>query len=249
MKCLLLADNRATLIATLEPILKHWGYRVVAASKVSELSTFLAESSPSLLIIGEQLLTDQGLQQTVDDRLPVIALRQDGGQSPAITVAATLDVPIDLFALFSFIQHRVEDHPRKNLRLRVQLPGMFKTGDEKYILADVLSLSTQGLFFKSAMRVKEGDQVSVVFPLLGRCQEIEIESRVLYVVEPQASNNYMQGFGVGFGQLDQQAEECLRTYIEEQFLKQVATHQNGVADPSTLQTVKKETDGTSCPDF
>ncbi|MDT8441732.1 MAG: PilZ domain-containing protein [Desulfuromonadales bacterium] len=249
MKCLLLADNRATLIATLEPILKHWGYRVVAAGSVQELATFLKESSPAMLIAGEKLLVEAGLQESLGKELPIVALRQNETGAPRVAIAETLDVPVDLFALFSTIQRLVEQHPRQNLRLRVQLPGMYKTGDlNDYILADVLSLSTQGLFFKSPLRVKQGDQIAVVFPLLGHCQEIEIPSRVLYVVEPQLSNNYMQGFGVGFDPLDQQSEICLRAYIEEQLLNQVAVHQDGVTDPSALQTVAEKRSQTTGPD-
>lgn len=236
MKCLLLADNRPKLTATLEPILKHWGYRVVSASKATEIVTFLKESAPCVLIIGEQLLAEQSLTRATSAQLPIIALQQDTDQPAAIPATETLAVPVDIFALFSFIQRKVEHHPRQNLRLRVQLPGMYRTRNDDYILADVLSLSTQGLFFKSSKRLQQGDDVSVVIPLLGRCRELEIESKVLYVIEPQADNNYMQGFGVGFGTIGDEDQASLENYIEDHLLSQISVHQNGVSDPSTLST-------------
>ena len=61
MKSILVADNRADLLATLEPILKHWGYRVLSARKTDQVTPFLQESAPSLLIIGEGLLSDPDL--------------------------------------------------------------------------------------------------------------------------------------------------------------------------------------------
>ena len=61
MKSILVADNRSDLLATLEPILKHWGYRVLSTSKADQVMPFLQESIPSLLIVGEGLLSDPGL--------------------------------------------------------------------------------------------------------------------------------------------------------------------------------------------
>ena len=241
MKCLLLADNRPQLTATLEPILKHWGYRVITAPDVGRLKTFLSESTLSLLIIGEVFLSDpeltgQLLQVVQEKELPIMALQQEHGGKKTDLPCETLEVPVDVFALFSFIQRHVEKHPRQNLRLHLQLPGMYRTKDESYILADVLSLSTQGLFFKTSRRFQQGDQLNVVIPLLGHCQELEIDSTVLYVIEPDASNNYMQGLGVGFGDMSEEQKDCLQKYIEHNFLNQVAAHQDGAEDPSTLRT-------------
>ncbi len=85
MKSILVADNRPDLLATLEPILKHWGYRVLSARKVSQVIAFLQESAPCLLIIGEDLFADPDLslgpdttQRIKSGDLPVISLEQDG---------------------------------------------------------------------------------------------------------------------------------------------------------------------------
>ncbi|PLX72643.1 MAG: hypothetical protein C0614_13650 [Desulfuromonas sp.] len=241
MKCLLLADNRPQLTATLEPILKHWGYRVITASDVERLKAFLNESNLSLLIIGEEFLNNPQLspllkQVAQEKELPIMALQQEHCSSKTDLPCETLEVPVDVFALFSFIQRHVEKHPRQNLRLRLQLPGMYRTKDDGYILADVLSLSTQGLFFKTSHRLKQGDRLNVVIPLLGHCQELEIDATVLYVIEPLATNNYMQGLGVGFEDMTAEQKDHLQKYIEHHFLNQIAAHQDGTEDPSTLRT-------------
>ena len=242
MKCLLLADNRPDLLATLEPILKHWGYRVVATGKADQASAFIQESRPCMVIIGEQLITAQNmdledsiLRQIQARKLPLVVLRQEGAGELPVEPGALLEVPVDIFALFSFIQKYVEKHPRQNLRLRLHLPGMYRHGDDNYMLADVLSLSTQGLFFKSAKRLNKGDLVTVVFPLLGHCRELEIQSTVLYVIEPGPTNNFMQGFGVGFGDLGEDERQSLQNYIEEHFLNEVSTCQGGVGEFSAGQ--------------
>ena len=237
MKSILVADNRSDLLATLEPILKHWGYRVLSTSKAAQVKTFLLESTPCLLIIGEDLLADPAL--TLDQEsekkiesgaLPVVALKQNGIGNAAVTPGETLDVPFELFELFTFIQKKVENHPRHNLRLRLRLPGMYSIDDDAFILAEVLNLSMCGLFFKSAARVKKGDRVTVVFPLLGHCKEIEIKSTVLYVIAPDTSNNFFQGFGVGFDDVPEDHKQQLQHYIREHFLKEVSASNDGVGN-------------------
>jgi Tfp pilus assembly protein PilZ len=235
MKSILLVDKRSDLLATLEPILKHWGYRVLSTREVDQVATFLQESAPCLLIISEALFSDPDLTLTPDTEqriksgdLPVIALKQDGAGTPPLTPSETLEVPVELFALFSFIQGRVEKHPRQNLRLRLKLPGMYCLKDGSFMLAEVLSLSVNGLFFKTSTSIKKGDRVTVVFPLLGLCKEIEIQATVLYTVLPETENKFSQGFGAIFDDLSEEHEVQLQQFIRQHFLNEVSASQDGV---------------------
>jgi CheY-like chemotaxis protein len=237
MKSILVADKRTELLATLEPILKHWGYRVLSTRSAEQVATFLQESKPCMLIIGEEILADpqlapgkKVLASVENGDLPCVALRQDGVEGAQITPDETIDVPLELFGLFSFIQRKVEKHPRQNLRLQVRLPGMYRIEEEDYILADVLSLSMNGLFFKTAVRLNKCDRLTVVFPLFGQCTEIEVKSTVLYSIEPGAGNNYFQGFGVGFDEIPTVHREQLQKFIKDRFLKEVSSRQDGVGD-------------------
>jgi Tfp pilus assembly protein PilZ len=198
---------------------------------------FLRESTPCLLIIGEELFADPDLaldpvtaQRIKSADLPVIALKQDTAKIVELVPSATLEVPVELFELYSFIQRQVENHPRQNLRLRLKLPGMYSVEDDDFILADVLSLSMRGLFFKAPTRVEKGDLVTVVFPLLGHCKEIEVKSTVLYTVQPEAGNNFFQGFGVSFNDIPENLEEHLQLYIREHFLREVSASRDGVGN-------------------
>lgn len=237
MKNILIADNRSELLATLEPILKHWGYRVLSTSKADQVVTFLRESAPCLLIIGEQLFADPSLalalkttQRIKSADLPIIALKQDGAEIAELTPNETLEVPVELFELFTFIQSQVENHPRHNLRLRLRLPGMYSIEDDEFILAEVLSLSMHGLFFKAPTRIKKGDRVTVVFPLFGNCKEIEVKSTVLYTIQPEAANNFFQGFGVCFDDIPEDHKVHLQQFIRKHFLKEVSASRYGVGD-------------------
>lgn len=234
MKCLLLADNRLDLLATLEPILKHWGYRVLTATGAEQANAFLAGSAPVLMIIGSHLLSSPGLKRP-QPPLPILALDHPDATPIKPAPDMVLGVPVDIFALFTFIQSRVEQHPRRNLRLRLHLPGMYRTRGEDFLLADVLSLSMNGLFFRSALRLASGDRISAVFSLLGHSKELEVEGTVLYTVEPTPQNNYMQGFGLGFSSLTEEQKIMLERFIEESFLNEVAACQPGVGTFSATQ--------------
>lgn len=242
MKSILVADNRPELLATLEPILKHWGYRVLSTHRASQVETFLRESQPCMLIIGEGLLSekDLALDNEIKTRIekgdfPCIALRQNQTQNPTIIPQEIIEVPLELFELFSFIQRKVEKHPRQNLRLRLKIPGMFATNEEEFILADVISLSMEGLFFKSPRKMQAGERVTVVFPLIGQGQEIEVQAKVLYTIEPDIGNNFFQGFGVVFDQLVEKQQEQLVKFIRKLFLKEVSSRKDGVGDFAETQ--------------
>ena len=237
MKCFLLADNRPQLLATLEPILKHWGYRVLAARNCSQANAFLEQSEPCLLIIGMQILSnpDLHINRNVSARvaageIPLLALDQAAAGPAMIAPRETLSFPVDIFSLFSFIQRFVEKHPRQNLRLRLRIPGMYRADGSDYTLADVYSLSMRGLFLKAPARLEVGAPLSVVFPLLGHCKELEVKATVLYIVQPENRNNFTQGFGVGFVEISDQDQANLQSFIEECFLKEVSSCQAGVGD-------------------
>lgn len=235
MKSILVADSRSDLLATLEPILKHWGYRVLSTQKADQVMPFLRESKPSLLIIGEGLFADPALaldaatiKSIESQELPFITLKQEGEEWVGLAPEPAINVPLELFELFAFIQRKVENHPRQNLRLRLKLPGMYSIEEDEFILADVLTLSMCGLFFKATTKVKKGDQVTVVFPLFGHCKEIEITSTVLYTIQPEAENNFFQGFGVVFDELPEDHKAQLKQFIREHFLREVSKSNDGV---------------------
>ena len=228
MKCLLLVDDRLDLLATLEPILKHWGYRVLAATSLTQANAFLAESAPTLLIIGSHLLAGPELP-TPHPGLPVLALEHPNPGQPVVKPDTILSVPVDIFALFGFIQDRVEKHPRHNLRLHLHLPGMYRTGED-FVLADVLSLSKDGLFFRSPLKFDRGTRLTAVFPLFGHGKELEVEGTVLYVIDPSLQNNFIQGFGLGFAPLPPAQAALLERFITESFIQEVAACQPGVGN-------------------
>jgi len=248
MKRLLVGDLREELLSTLEVILKHWGYRVVLSSHPGQLTEFLRETSPDLLIMSSRLLADKTspLFQAVESKLgnegtPLITLRDREAADSVAAPHEVLEVPVDIFALFALIQRYIEQHPRKNLRLTVKLPGMFCSGD-KCQFAEVLSLSTQGLFIKTGIPLVLDDRLSVIIPLMGMKKELELETRVLYRVEPGPENNYLQGAGLEFIPMNEEAEKALKRFIEYCFLGELSASQRGAEglNPAHLHNIAPE---------
>lgn len=237
MKRLLIADKREALLVTMETILKHWGYRVTATSRQEQLLAFLNQSEADLLLLGasflakaEPALLNAVAAKTAEGSCPLIVLTEDGTAEPQKIPHETLAIPLDIFTLFSVVQSHLKDVPRRNLRLTLRLPGMLCRGESCH-LTEVLSLSTKGMFIKTVFPMKEGDRLTVTLPLLGMKREMEIEGRVLYAVLPGPENNYLQGVGFEFLNLDAEAENTLETFLEKHFLGELAARQRGSQVP------------------
>ncbi len=233
MKRILLGDRREKLVATIEMILKHWGYRVMASCRPEPLARFLAEVPPDLVILGDNLLTSQNdpfpaqvADQVRERQLPLLVLADGVALAGGLPPHETMPVPLDIFRLFTLIQNRLETTPRRNLRLKIQLPGMFFNGGAP-VMAEVLSLSAYGLFIKTGCRVDNLEQLSVIFPLLGMQTEIEVAGKVLYRVKPGPENNYLQGVGVEFTNITPETARTIQNFIEGRVLEGLAQSHEG----------------------
>lgn len=228
MKRIIIGDSRTPLIGTIDMILKHWGYRVYTSSRPEQVLAALEEVSPDLLIVGADLLTDpeSELHRLVTRTVgggdcPLLLLEAPGAAEPAGIAQGSLKVPVDAFALFAYIQELLEKHPRRNLRLTVKLPGMLAKGSHSY-LGEVLSLSSAGMFLKTGFPLKEGEQLQVVVPLMGMKKELKLQGQVLYSVAPTPDNNYLQGGGIKFLDIDAPSRKVLEQFITERFFGEIS---------------------------
>ncbi len=236
MKRIFLGDLRVKLLSTAELILKHWGYRVLASPSAAQLGRFLADVPPDLMILGQGLLAGadpelrERLKKMVAKGAPPLVVLEDP-EAPAVPdfPQESLPVPLDIFSLFELTQRHLESTPRRNLRLRVQLPGMFYTGPNPS-LAEVLSLSVHGLFIKTGHRIHDLNRFKVIIPLLGMKTEVEIEGEVIYRVHPGPDNNYMQGVGIEFVDLEHETLLVIKDFIENRVLGEMADSRNGSRD-------------------
>lgn len=236
---ILIGDSREHLLDTLEIILKHWGYRVIVSSNTGRITALLQEMKADLLIMGSGIFCGEtasiknSLRKAVSGSdFPFVLLRDEPVSDFDDLADDVLSVPVDVFALFRLIQKHLEKIPRRNMRLAVQLPGMVSTGGE-FRFADVLSLSSQGMFLKNSSRLKKGNRVQVLFPLLGMKKEMELEGKVVYHILPSADNNYLEGVGIEFSNISEEDSQLLEAFIEKCFLGEL---ENVI--PSNNQTIE-----------
>lgn len=215
MKRVLIGDGRDELLSTLEILLKNWGYRALSTTKPEQFHDLLKELSPDLLLLGPDMLADSKVKKSVDKlKTPILHLAQNNGKKKRKPEPDTISCPVDIFALFEQVQAKLEKVPRRNIRLRVKMPGIYYHGDTPSI-AEVMSLSSAGLFIKTGTKIeKEFDQVHMILPLLGMNAELEIDGRVVYQVSPTPENNYLQGMGIEFVDVDEQTGNLLQRYVE-----------------------------------
>lgn len=244
MKRLLVGDSREKLLETIELIVKHWGYRLVASTRPEPLVEMLEAAPTDLMILGPSLLRDSDSPLTslvqkkiVEDRCPVIILGELGVADPLQEPHDYIEAPIDIFDLFALVQKHLEKFPRKNLRLAVRLPGLIRSGVASH-LAEVLSLSREGLFIKSGFLLEKGAEVTIDLPLLGMKKELRLLGKVLYRVHPGPENNYLQGLGIGFEPSENPDQRTLEAFIERRFLGELAGRQGGPPplDPEQIKS-------------
>lgn len=232
MKRLLLGEPGETLLTTLDHTLKHWGYRVLGAHRQDRLARLIRDTAPDLLIVNALWLDadtypeiHEAVSRAIEKGASLIALKQAGNQPPTNLPHQALDVPVDIFALFCAIQSHLEEFPRYNMRLTLKLPGMI-CRDHKCHLGEILSLSSRGLFMKTGFRLEQGETFRVVLPLLGMKRELELTGKVLYCVQPESKNNYLQGVGVEFLDMQPENSRILERYIENYFMEELSHHKS-----------------------
>jgi Tfp pilus assembly protein PilZ len=228
MKRLLLGDHRENLLTTLDTILKHWGYRVLAMHRPERLARLTRDTDPDLVIVNAEWLSEdadgeiiQSVSRCIEGGASLIVLGTPETRFDLDLQHQFLRVPVDVFALFSAVQSHLEKYPRQNMRLALTLPAMI-CRHHKCHLGEILSLSARGLFMKVGFRLEQGEKFRIVLPLLGMKQELELTGKVLYCIHPDPGNNYQQGIGVEFVDLPPQSSQLLERYIENCFMEELS---------------------------
>ena len=214
MKRVLIGDNREELVTTLESLLKNWGYRAISTADPDTILEMLKELKPDLLILGPYILEEENVAAQVKKlTTPCIYVEDPETKTGKRPKADLIPYPVDVFELFSLVQGYLEKIPRRNIRLNVNIPSLYYKGAETCI-AEVLSLSPEGLFLKIGSKVEEIENIRLVLPLLGMQTELEIMGRIVYRVEPTPENNYMQGMGIEFAEMNAETMHTLDQYVE-----------------------------------
>ncbi len=214
MKRILIGDNREELVATLESLLKNWGYRAIATAESETFLEMHKELKPDLLIMGASFWEETSSSNQIKKiSTPIIYIQETGKKTGETPEGETISYPVDIFKLFSSVQSRLEKIPRRNIRMTVKMPGLYYK-EAGVCIAEVLSLSPEGLFLKTGSKIDKVDNIRLILPLIGMQTELEIEGRIIYRIEPTPTNNYMQGMGIEFTDVNAEIMQTLEQYVE-----------------------------------
>jgi hypothetical protein len=217
-------------LAQLCPILEliNCEVEVCIYNKAGKLMPAPGKTPPDLVILDRPLVPEisfsagQGLSGCGPLLCPKIILSEEKElleTSPGTRDAQNL--PFDVVALHGLVSTRLINYPRKHLRMPAHLPCLFSVRGFNYF-GEILSLGTGGAFIKTAcQQIRTGDLLEVGIPLLGMKKELEVRSRVIYLLTPQPENNYLQGVGVGFLSLDQDTTRVLEDFLRHSLLNDI----------------------------
>jgi Tfp pilus assembly protein PilZ len=241
LKRILIGDCREDLLSTLEVILKNWGYRALCTSEAGEFLSLLDELAPDILLVGPSIVTQKNVAKKITDQKSPLILLEDPQIKPLkIETTEHLAYPVNVFRLFELVQKSLEKIPRRNIRLKVQLPSMYYHGDAPCI-AEIVSISTEGIFIRTGSRIEGLDEVRIVLPLIGMQTEIEVDGRIVYRVDPQQENNYVQGMGIEFKDVDSDTGKLLQQFVESLLVAEL-TEKSYIQDSLDLDQLQKYTD-------
>lgn len=219
-----------TNMARLRPVLELISYQVeiCTGGNVRQLASSLAQTPPDLIIAdqppalsGSPLAGQQQPRGNFFDCPQLFLSEEHGLIRPVRQNAAEPEFPIDVIALHERIGQCIGRYPRKHLRMPAHLPCFFSVRGF-HCFGEVLSLGTGGAFIKGICHhLRSGDLVDVCIPLLGMKREVEILSRLVYILMPRPENNYLQGIGVEFVSSDQGTTGLLEDFLRLSLLDEI----------------------------
>lgn len=218
-------------LAKLQAGLPSLGFRVRAFSSLPGFISSREKNSSDAIILDRRSAEELALSPEWarlflpnGENCPVIAISEAGSaEIPDSVSENVVELPNDLLVLFRFLQENLAMFKRKHLRLRISLPGIYFHGEGCHV-AEIMSLGTGGAFIKTGLHhLERDDLIKIGIPLLGMNRELEIEGRVIYHIEPNEENNYLQGVGVRFTRPETDTvtivEDYIRYFLQEELFE------------------------------
>lgn len=232
---ILLIQNGKSLsgfnLGRLRPVLELISYEVeiCTGGHGRQVLSCLAQNPPDLVIVDQPLsptsarLTRQEPRHGGSFGCPQLVLSEERDLlKPAGQDTVKRDFPLDVVALHARIGQCLGHYPRKHLRVPAHLPCVFSArGFQSF--GEILSLGTGGAFIKGIYHhLRAGDFVDVCIPLLGMKRELEIRSRLVYILAPRQENNYLQGIGIEFVSADREPIRVLEDFLRLSLLDEIS---------------------------
>jgi len=210
-------------------ILPFLGFRVHTCASLTAFMSSPEELSSEAVILdrrsAEAFIESTGSSEfpSGSKSRPVIVISEEGGEISHSDAKNYAELPNDLLILFRFLQDNLPVFRREHLRLKLSLPGIYCHREGCHVV-EIMSLGTGGAFIKTGWhQLVKDDPVRIGIPLVGMNKELEVEGRVVYCIEPDEANNYLQGVGVRFDRPEtetvRKVEDYIRFFLQEELFE------------------------------
>jgi CheY-like chemotaxis protein len=214
-------------------LLQRFQYHVCTAKTAAEALAMTA-IAPPVLVVTTQFLPDMSgydlfLRLKLDPRtseVPVIVITHAGDlltlqRFREAGVAACLDKPMQVEALYTAVQAAIESRPRKSLRITTVLPvtvnGVLLSRDAGECAT---VLSEHGIYIRTLKPALVNTRL--VLTILVKNRLVSVDAVVLYTYGHGQGLFKEPGMGLKFVRIDPEDREFIRQYIREEITRGVA---------------------------
>jgi two-component system cell cycle response regulator len=230
---IMVADGDTNDLVYTSILLQRFQYHVCTAKTAAEALAMTA-IAPPVLVVTAQFLPDMSgydlfLRLKLDPRtseVPVIAITHAGDLLTArrfreAGVAACLDKPVQVEALYTAVQAAIESRPRKKLRITTVLPvtvnGVLLSRDAGECAT---VLSEHGIYIRTLKPALVNTRLPLTILVKNRL--VSVDAVVLYTYGHGQGLFKEPGMGLKFVRIDPEDREFIRQYIREEITRGVA---------------------------
>jgi CheY-like chemotaxis protein len=230
---MMVVDSDTHNLAYTATLLKRFDYPTDTAKTAREAIDRAAVMVPSLIITALELEDMHGLDFVRSLKrdpgiaaVPFITLRRQGDlqgerQSLELGACECLYMPVAPEQLYLAIQTATEIKPRKNIRLKTNLPVKVDSlpGDSVTYLC-TSDLSERGMFLHSAEPAPVKTRLSLEVNI--ECYHIPVEASVVYSYRTSGGKYLLPGMGLEFNGIASGDQEIIRRFVRNEITRDIA---------------------------
>jgi CheY-like chemotaxis protein len=232
-RLLMVVDSDTHNLAYTAALLKRLDYPIDTAKTAREAIDRATVMVPSLIITALELEDMRGLDFARSLKknpglaaVPFITLRRQGdlqGEKQSLELGACecLYSPVAPERLYLAIQTATEIKPRKNIRLKTNIPVKVDSSPGDGLRYSCTSdLSERGMFLHSAEPAPEKTRLSLQVNI--ECYQIPVEASVVYSYRTSGGKSFLPGMGLEFNGIASGDREIIRRFVRDEITRDIA---------------------------
>jgi len=229
---LLILDREPQELIRMSKLFERIGYQTVTARMGCEAFKTVKKIIPNLILTAMDLEDMSGIafisqlgQNRKTEHIPIVVLKGpqdlareqdylDAGAAVCLCKSASIET------MYQTVQTLQKKELREKIRIQTHHPVKIETAPfcDHYGM-HTLTLSERGMFLSSRVHAPENTRLALRINLKGFI--IAAEARVLYNGRSRRSSHQEPGLGLEFITIGPQDRECIRTFINNEIMKDI----------------------------